>query len=96
MMDFIFEVIIDVFAEVYLRIMTILLPKTKLKKWQMKMIVGIEAVVLILMMIIGAIMVTETKGENVAGKILVSVSVTIIVAQVIFGITAKIKSRKNK
>ncbi|MBE6783208.1 MAG: hypothetical protein E7536_04280 [Ruminococcaceae bacterium] len=96
MMDFIIEVIIDIFAEVYLRIMTAFLPKTKLKKWQMKMILGIEAVVLIFIMIIGATMVAETKGENVAGKILVSVSVAIIVAQMTFGIMVRIKNRKNK
>lgn len=95
-MDFIFEVIIDIFAEIYLKIMTAFLPKAKLKKWQLKLIVGAEAVVLIFMLIIGAVMISETKGKSIAGEVLVSVSIAIIAAQITFGIIARFRNRKNK
>lgn len=44
-MDFISEILLEIFGEVYLEIMTAVCPEAKLKKWQMKMIIGTEALV---------------------------------------------------
>lgn len=95
-MEFIVELIFEIFAEAYLAIMTAFLPKTKLKKHQMKMIVAAEAIILIFMVISGAVMVAEPEFNTLAGKILVSVSASIIVLQSAFGIIVKIKKMQEK
>ena len=95
-MDFVFEFILELFCEIYIEFMTAFCPKTKLKKWKMKVIFGTEAIVMLLMLIIGAIMVYETNGESVLGKIFLYGASTIIILQLMFGIIAKIKKRKSK
>ena len=95
-MEFLFEAILEIFGEVYLEIMTAVSPKTKLKKWQMKMIIGTEALVLLVLAIVGAIMVGETNGQSVAGKVMLIASLSVIVLQMTFGAIMKIRKSKNK
>ncbi|MBQ7956996.1 MAG: hypothetical protein IJ279_03070 [Clostridia bacterium] len=96
-MDFISEILLEIFGEVYPEIMTAVCPEAKLKKWQMKMIIGTEALVLIILLIIGAVMLCETDGESVWGKILLYPSSVIIVLQMTFGIITILKNiRENK
>lgn len=95
-MDFISEILLEIFGEVYPEIMTAVCPEAKLKKWQMKMIIGTEALVLIILLIIGAVMLCETNGESVWGKILLYPSSVIIVLQMTFGIITVLKKHKRK
>lgn len=92
-MDFIAEVILEVFVAVYIEIMTAFLPERKLKKWQIKMIAGTEAVVLLLLAIVGAVMLAETDCQSVAGKVMLGVSLSVILLQITFGIIIRIRKK---
>lgn len=94
-MEVVFEFILELFCEIYLEIMSAFRLKTKLKKWQMKVIFGTEAFILLVLLIIGAIMTYETNGQSVVGKVLLCASASIIVFQMTFGAVVKIREAKQ-
>ncbi len=94
-MDFIFEVIFEVFINLYIELMTLFVPEKKVNKKNLKIIAAIEAVVLFVAAIVGFCMIAESDGASVVGKVVLNTSSAVIVLQIVFGLIIRRKRRKK-
>lgn len=101
-MDIIFEAIVEFFAEVFgegfLSASTEAVPYDKLpreKRGKYKSIVVVVSAILSILLIIGVVMLLETKGKSELGKILIGFPIVYFLTAVILLIKKLIK-RNNK
>lgn len=99
-MDFLFEalseIIIEPMVEGYLLAMMRFTDKKKnINKDKIKVFVVLESVILFLMFVVGAIMLAETQGNSISGKIILIASIAVSVVQVTLGIVLKPSKKKS-
>lgn len=93
-MDFIFEATFEVFINLYIELMTLLVPEKKVNKKKLKFIAATEAAALFVAVIIGFCMIAESDGASVSGKVLLITASAIIIFQIAFGLIIRRKRRK--
>lgn len=102
-MDIIFEVIVEFFAEIFcegfLSASTEIVPYDKLprdKREKYKFIVVLISVILLILLVIGGVMLLETKGKSELGKILIGFPIVYILTAVVLLIKKLVKRAKMK
>ena len=102
-MDIIFEVIVEFFAEIFcegfLSASTEIVPYDKLprdKREKYKFIVVLISVILLILLVIGGVMLLETKGKSELGKILIGFPIVYILTAVVLLIKKLAKRAKMK
>ena len=102
-MDIIFEVIVeffaDIFCEGFLSASTEIVPYDKLprdKREKYKFIVVLISVILLILLVIGGVMLLETKGKSELGKILIGFPIVYILTAVVLLIKKLVKRAKMK
>ena len=102
-MDIIFEVIVEFFAEMFcegfLSASTEIVPYDKLpreKREKYKFIVVLISVILLILLVIGGVMLLETKGKSELGKILIGFPIVYILTAVVLLIKKLVKRAKMK
>lgn len=103
-MDVVFEIIFEFFAELFCEGLTSVftdefvpyeeLPRKKREKY--KFIVFVVSVVMFVSLIVGGIILLETKGESELGIILVGFPIVYILTAVVLLIRKSVKRRKKK
>ncbi len=63
---------------------------------KIKVIVVFECIALLVMFVVGGIMLLETSGESLTGKILLITSITVSLSQFLFGIILRIVKKNKK
>ena len=94
-MEFVFEVISEVFINLYIELMTLIVPEKKVNKKKLKIIAVVEAVVLFVAVIVGFCMIAESDGASVVAKVVLNTSSAIIVLQIVFGLIIRKKRHKK-
>ena len=95
--EFLIEIIMEPIVECYIFLMTHFSDKSKKpNKEKAVYIVLAESITLLLMFVIGVVMLLETDGESLVGKILLSFSVVISIIQISLCLLLrkKVKSKK--
>ena len=102
-MDIIFEVIVEFFAEIFcegfLSASTEIVPYDKLprdKREKYKFIVVLISVILLILLVIGGVMLLETKGKSELGKILIGFPIVYILTAVVLLVKKLVKRAKKK
>lgn len=94
-MEFVFEVISELFINLYIELMTLIVPEKKVNKKKLNIIAVVEAVVLFVAVIVGFCMIAESDGASVVGKVVLNTSSAIIVLQIVFGLIIRKKRHKK-
>ena len=102
-MDIMFEGLIEFFAEIFcegfLSASTEIVPYEKLprkKREKYKFIVVVISVILFILLVIGGVMLLETKGKSELGKILIGFPIVYILTAVALLIKKLVKRAKKK
>ena len=99
-MEFIFDLLVEIIIEPiiagYLLLMSRFNVKTKkIDEDKVKIIVVLEGLVLLVVFVAGGVMLLETNGESLTGKMLFITSVAVSVIQILLGvILSRIKNKK--
>lgn len=102
-MDIIFESIVEFFAEMFcegfLSASTEIVPYDKLpreKREKYKFIAVVISVILLILLVIGGVMLLETKGKSELGKILIGFPIVYILTAVVLLVKKLVKRAKKK
>lgn len=104
-MEFIAEIFLEIIAEIifepmleaYFSVMSYFFHGTKkANKKKVRVIVAVECIALLIMLVVGAIMLYETRGESLTGKILLIISIPISIIQFSAGLILKIVNKKKE
>lgn len=103
-MDVVFEMILEFFAELFCEGLTSVftdefvpyeeLPRKKRERYNF--IAGVISIVLFVLLIVGGIMLLETKGKSDLGKILTGFPIVYILTAVVLLIRRRIRRKKKK
>ena len=99
-MDFIFEILIEIIMTPIIEgyafaMMRFSDEKQKINKDKIQLIVVFECIFLLVLFFVGGVMLLETNGESLLGKIFIGVSLGVSLSQIIVGCILK-KSKKYK
>ncbi len=97
-MEFVFEIVSEIIMEPFLNfylpaMMRFSKGKMNVDKQKAKCVVVFECIALFLMFIVGGVMLLETNGESLIGKILFVFSIVVSAVQIISGIVYIRKAR---
>lgn len=103
-MDVVFEMILEFFAELFCEGLTSVftdefvpyeeLPRKKRERYNF--IAGVISIVMFVLLIVGGIMLLETKGKSDLGKILIGFPIVYILTAVVLLIRRRIRRKKKK
>ena len=99
-MGFIFEALLEIIMtpilEGYVFAMVLFSKKSKkINKGKAKCIVVVESIILLILFIIGGVMLLETSGESMAGKIIFISPIVVSVIQILIGIILSFVKKKK-
>ena len=103
-MEFILEIFLEIIAEIifepmleaYFSVMSYFFHrKKKADKEKVRIVVAVECIALLIMLVIGAIMLFESSGESLTGKVLLIISIPISIIQFSAGLILKIVNKKK-
>ena len=103
-MEFILEIFLEIIAEIifepmleaYFSVMSYFFQGTKkADKEKVRIVVAFECIALLIMLVVGAIMLYETSGESLTGKVLLIISIPISIIQFSAGLILKIVNKKK-
>ena len=99
-MDLIFEVLMEIIMEPIIEVYTFAMMRfadknKKINKDKIQVFVVFECIALIVVLFVGIVMLLETNGESLLGKILLFVTIGISAFQIICGCILKILDKKR-
>ena len=101
-MDFIFEILIEIIMTPIIEgyafaMMRFSNKKEKINKEKIELIVVFECIFLLVLFFVGGVMLLETNGESVLGKIFIFIFLGVSLGQIIVGcILKKLKKDREK
>ncbi len=94
--EFIFEFFIESFIELMANAYESVFPKKVAPKKKIEFMCALISVVCLVVLVIGGVMLAETKGESALGKTMVISSLFYIVLGIALKIKSVIKNKKDK
>lgn len=95
-LEIIAEIIFEPMLEAYFSVMSYFFHRTKkADKEKVRIVVAVECIALLIMLVIGAIMLFESSGESLTGKVLLIISIPISIIQFSAGLILKIVNKKK-
>ena len=99
-MNLIFEVLMEIIMEPIIEVYTFAMMRfadknKKINKDKIQVFVVFECIALIVVLFVGIVMLLETNGESLLGKILLFVTIGISAIQIICGCILKILNKKR-